>query len=216
MIRNIRVVLSSFIISLLSMAVWAGPAWADTYGNFSALKAHNKANVDYKIVSQDTSSSTAVIAIHGGNIERETTEVASAVANLGGLDFYSFEGIKANSTSLHITATHFNEPTARSLVAKSSKTLSIHGCYGTSQALTNLGGLDKALGKKIQSNLQTAGFKVVRSPGNIGGTASGNICNRNTIHKGVQLELSVPLRNQLAKNSKDLDRYVAALGAALK
>lgn len=216
MIRNIRLGLSSLLICLLTIAVGVGPAWADTYSNFNALKAHNKVNVDYKIVSNDTSSSTAVIAIHGGNIERETTEIASAVANQGSLDYYSFEGLKANSSSLHITATHFDEPTARILVAKSTKTLSIHGCYGTSQALTNLGGLDTALGKKIQSNLQTAGFKVVRSPGNIGGTASGNICNRNMIHKGVQLELSVPLRNQLAKNSQDFNRYVTALATALK
>lgn len=216
MSRNLRILFAVLIIGMSGIVI--GGAWvrADTYGNFNALQTHNEENVDYRIDSRDSGSGTAVVAIHGGNIEKETTQIASAVANLGGFNFYSFEGLRPQSSSLHITSTRFDESTARNMVAESSRTLSIHGCYGTSQALTNLGGLDKALGQKVREELQAAGFKVVNSPGNIGGTAPGNICNRNSIKKGVQLELSVPLRNQLAGNSQAFDRYVAALASALK
>lgn len=214
--KKIIVVISmTFLISLLSMTTLAGSAMADTYSNYNALKAHKTINVDYKIVSRDTASSTAVIAIHGGTIEHETTEIASAVATRSGHDFYSFEGLKSSS-SLHITSTNFNEPTARNLVAKSTKTLSIHGCAGTSQALTYLGGLDTTLGQKVKASLQAAGFKVSTAPSSLGGQARANICNSNSIHKGVQLELSSSMRSQLANNSKAFNLYVTALANALK
>ncbi len=213
--KMILVVFMTFFISLLSITTLAGTASADTYANYNALKSHKTNNVDYKIVTLDTASSTAVIAIHGGTIERETTEIASAVAAQGGYDFYSFEGLKSNSSSLHITSTNFNEPTARSLVAKSTKTLAIHGCVGTSQ-VTYLGGLDTSLGKKIKSSLQAAGFKVLSAPSGLGGTARTNICNSNSIHKGVQLELTTSMRNQLANNNQAFNLYVTALANALK
>lgn len=194
----------------------AVPAMADTYSSYNSLKTHNTINVDYKIVSCDTSSSTAVIAIHGGTIESETDEIAAAVATQGGYDFYSFEGLKAGGSSLHITSTKLNEPIARSLVAKSTKTLSVHGCGGTSQALTYVGGLDTTLNKKVKSSLQAAGFKVASAPSRLGGTARTNICNSNSIHKGVQLELSSPMRMQLANNNKLFNLYVTTLANALK
>ena len=214
MYKKIKVVFMSFLVTVMSLATLVGPASADTYANYNALKAHKTINVDYRIESNDTVSSTAVIAIHGGTIESETTQIASAVASKGGYDFYSFEGIKSGST-LHITSTAFNEPIARALVAKSNKTLSIHGCTGTS-LVTNLGGLDKTTGQKVKVALQAAGFKVINAPSSLAGTASANICNSNTIHKGVQLELTKSMRNQLASNSKAFDLYTTALATALK
>jgi phage replication-related protein YjqB (UPF0714/DUF867 family) len=193
----------------------AGPAMADTYSSYNSLKAHNDINVDYKIVVRDTSSSTAVIAIHGGTIERETDEIASAVASRARYDYYGFIALKSGGSSLHITSTNFDEPRGRSLVKKSTRTLSIHGCGGTSQAITYVGGLDTTLGRKIKASLQAAGFRVASSPSRLGGTARANICNSNSIHKGVQLELSYPMRSKLANNDGTFDRYVSALLKAL-
>lgn len=193
----------------------AVPAMADTYSSYNSLKAHKTINVDYKIVSRDTASSKAVIAIHGGTIERETDEIASAVATRGRYDFYSFIALKSGGSSLHITSTNFDEPRARKLVAKSTKTLSIHGCGGTSQAITYVGGLDTTLRNKVMSSLKAAGFKVAYAPSRLGGQARANICNSNSIHKGVQLELSSPMRTKLANNSKSFDLYVKALANAL-
>lgn len=202
------------LLTFLMMASLAVPAMADTYSSYNSLKAHKTINVDYRIVSRDTSSSTAVIAIHGGAIERETDEIASAVASRGGYDYYGFIGLK-NGSSLHITSTKFDEPIARRLVAKSTRTLAIHGCGGTSQAITYVGGLDKTLGKKVKASLQAAGFKAASAPTRLAGTARANICNSNSIHKGVQLELSGPMRTKLANNSALFNNYVAALNKAL-
>ncbi|HWP97569.1 MAG TPA: poly-gamma-glutamate hydrolase family protein [Syntrophomonadaceae bacterium] len=188
-------------------------ARADTYKNFEQLHSRETPNVDYQIITQDRGSSTSILAIHGGSIERETSEVASAVASQGGYDFYSFVGLKPRP--LHITSTHFDEPIACSMVAQSDQTLSIHGCYGTQKAVTNLGGRDNALGQKVKQQLESAGFSVVRAPGNLGGRDPDNICNRNREGAGVQLELSTPLRNQLFQDKDAFDRYVTALLKAL-
>ena len=187
---------------------------ADTYSSYKSLKSHKTINVDYKIVCRDTSSSKAVIAIHGGTIEPGTNKIASAVASRGGYDYYGFIGLKKGS-SLHITSTKFDEPKARKLVAKSTKTLSIHGCGGTKQAITYVGGLDTALGKKITASLRAAGFKVAPAPARLAGKARANICNSNKIKKGVQLELSKPMRTKLTNNPTLFKKYVAALSKAL-
>lgn len=202
----------TFLITLLSLSAVVGPASADTYSSYSALKSHKTINVDYRIVSRDTASSTAVIAIHGGVIESETDEIASAVATKGGYDYYGFLGLRSG---LHITSTNFDEPTARKLVAKSTKTLAIHGCTGSSQ-ITYLGGLDKTTGQKVKTALQAAGFKVSTAPSRLAGTARLNICNSNSIHKGVQLELTKAQRNYLASNSTAFKLYTTALTTAIK
>ncbi|MEA4924484.1 MAG: poly-gamma-glutamate hydrolase family protein [Syntrophomonadaceae bacterium] len=207
-------VIMTFLITVLSIGALASPASADTYSSYSSLKSHKTINKDYRIKSRDTASSTAVIAIHGGVIEFETDEIADAVASKGGYDFYAFEGLKSGST-LHITATKFDEPTARKLVAKSTKTLSVHGCTGTSQ-VTYVGGLDKTLAAKVKTALKAAGFNVATAPSRLAGTARANICNSNSIHKGVQLELTKAMRTKLSNNSSSFKLYTAALAKALK
>lgn len=205
-----------FLISLIIIFTLAGLHYqvgADTYKNFAQLSSRETLNSDYQIIAQERGSSTVIIAIHGGNIEKETSEVASAVAAQGGYDYYSFVGLTPGP--LHITSTRFDEPIARNLVASSTRTLSIHGCYGTQKALTNLGGQDIALGEKIKSQLEAAGFVVKRAPGNLGGRDPNNICNLNTSGAGVQLELSAPLRSCLSQDSEAFARYVNALVKAL-
>lgn len=196
------------------IAAMAGTAMADTYSSYYALAAHKTKNVDYLIAYRNTSSSKAVIAIHGGTIEPETDKIASAAASRGGYDYYAFKGLRSGG-SLHITSTNFNEPIAREMVSKSTETLSIHGCGGTRQAITYVGGLDNALGNKVKASLRAAGFKVVSAPSRLGGNSRANIVNRNKINKGVQLELSNPMRNKLGNDSKAFARYTKALTEAL-
>lgn len=203
------------LIAILITTALTGSAMADTYSNFKSLAAHRTMNVDYRIIHEDTASSTAVIAIHGGSIEHCTTEIASAVAAQGGYDLYSFVGLNSPS-SLHITSSRFDEPTGRSLVAKSDKTLSIHGCAGSIRPVTYIGGLDYSLREKVKDALQTAGFKVAAAPPGLLGTARFNICNCNSVNKGVQLELSSSIRRLLAKNDQAFNLYVTALTNVLK
>lgn len=166
---------------------------ADLYANYSSLSNAKVIGIDYKIINRKTTSGTAVIAIHGGSIEPGTTEVADIVAG-NTYNYYSFSGImSSNNSSLHITATNFDEPVAISLVQKSTKTLSVHGFSSTAK-LTYVGGLDKILVAKVKASLTAAGFKVADAPLAISATNTSNICNKNIYHKGVQIEMSTALR----------------------
>ena len=191
----------------------------DYYRSFSKLAKHQARGEDYYINKYDWPSNTAVIAIHAGEIELQTGELAATIADWTGSDLYTFEGIKnRNNGILHVTSTRFNEPVARNLVAKSDKTLSVHGCTG-SRAVTYVGGQDKALGEKIKASLQDAGFKVSTPPKRLNGKNPKNICNKNASGKGVQLELTVPLRKQFVSDSGPTDtfyRYAVAVSKALK
>lgn len=196
---------------LLSCTTFAGLVKADVYKNFAQLKAHEKIGVDYRVRQTFTDSTTMILAIHGGNIERETDDIARAVAKIGGYDYYEFIGL---TPGLHLTSTCFNDPAALNMVKRSDKTLSIHGCRSV-KVLTYVGGQDKVLAAKVKSALKAAGFSVQTAEGSIGGYSDSNICNKNDIGRGVQIELTAPLRTQLANDQDKFDRYVSALLKAL-
>lgn len=204
--------LTGILAMLLSCTTFAGLATADIYKNFAQLKAHEKIGVDYRVTQTFTDSTTMILAIHGGNIEKGTDDIARAVARIGGYDYYGFIGL---TPGLHLTSTRFNDPAALNMVKRSDKTLSIHGCRST-RVLTYVGGQDKELAAKIKKELTTAGFTVQTPPGGIAGNSDSNICNRNSIGRGVQIEITAPLRTQLANNQDKFDRYVSALLKALE
>jgi phage replication-related protein YjqB (UPF0714/DUF867 family) len=192
---------------------------SDTYKNFAELSAKEKEGVDYKISVLETKSSLSVIAIHGGKIEKGTTEVAILLASMGNYNYYSFEGIKTSSNSvLHITSTNFDEKRGRSIVSKSMQTISLHGMSG-SNSVTNLGGLDTEYRKIIEKNLIAAGFEVKAASKELGATDTKNICNCNKSSKGVQIEMTKGLRDSFLEGpgSKELLlKYVTALNNAIK
>lgn len=191
----------------------------DIYKCFHKLESRQTENTDFRITSYDGPLSTAVIAIHGGSIEFGTSELATTVAGMKGYDLYTFEGIKSkNNRFLHVTSTRFDDPVARNLVAKSEKTLSLHGCSGK-YPITYIGGLDTELGRKIKDHLETAGFRVRKAPDHLGGKHIKNICNRNSSEMGVQLELTRTLRKSFFSDSELTDtfyQYATALNSALQ
>ncbi len=212
-------IMLTLIIAIIPILVNTDVADAkDYYSSFSKLAKHQAPGGDYLINKHNGPSDTAVIAIHGGNIEFQTGELATTIAEWTGSDLYTFKGIKdRNNSILHITSTHFNEPVARNLVAQSNITLSIHGCKGK-RAVTYIGGQDTVLGRKIKVSLKDAGFKVVTPPKRLDGKNPKNICNKNASDKGVQLELTVPLREQFVSESGPTNtfyRYTAAVSKAL-
>src|SRR5690606_18299970 len=90
----------------------------------------NREGVDYEVrmtpVGKDRQ---LVMAIHGGNIEAGTTELAEAIAGKR-MGYYSFVGLHPDSRHLHLTSTHFDEPRLESLLAEATRCLSVHGSYG--------------------------------------------------------------------------------------
>ncbi len=208
----LTLVLATFLTPLL---LWVGTAQADVYSSYKQLSKHQTKNKDYRITSYNGPSSTAVIAIHGGKIEIGTCKLAKSVAQKTGSDLYTFEGIKkSNNNALHITSSKFDEPIGKKIVANSTRTLSIHGCRGSSN-VTYVGGKDKTLGAKVKAELKKAGFRVATPPARLAGTNSSNIANENKSKKGVQLELTYSQRQALLKNSSLYSKYVNALSKAL-
>lgn len=194
---------STVIIAIISAVLFFGfkPAVeaADLYANYQALSAARRINIDYKIASRQTASTTAVIAIHGGSIEPGTTELADNIAG-SRYDYYSFNGtMSSNNSVLHITSTRFNEPGALELVAASSKTLSIHGFSSTTR-LTYVGGIDKTLVARVKARLKAAGFRVADAPTKLAGQLTTNITNRNLRKAGVQIEVSSAQRASFFKS----------------
>jgi len=168
----------------------------DKYPNFAALEQREKAGTDYRLASRRAEQPFAIVAPHGGGIEAGTSEIADAIAGER-WSFYTFEGLKPSGNGvLHITSTHFDEPTCLLLLGVTSRAVTIHGeeSEGEGEGVF-VGGLDVELGAKIGSLLAEQGFDVrTHSDPNLQGTDPENICNRGTAGAGVQLELSKAVR----------------------
>ena len=207
LITTAAIFLAVFLVPLF----WTHPAQADVYKNYQQLAGAEVEGRDYRIISYDGPSRSAVIAIHGGGIERGTSQIARSVASRTGIDLYIFEGLKSSRNfNLHLTSTNFDEPIGKKLVANSLRTLSIHGCSGSSQA-TLVGGRDKVLAGRIKTELKKAGFVVKTPQSSLSGTNPKNICNENASKKGVQLELTYAMRQALLKDKNLYNKYVNAL-----
>lgn len=164
----------------------------EKYGSFEALKAKEQEGTDYQIQYRQGETGIAVIAPHGGGIEPGTSEIADGVA---GDDhaFYSFEGWKRQGNfEMHITSRNFDEPIGVDIVKNSNTIVSIHGCNGN-EKVVYIGGIDTELIERIKTALSGAGF-LVKNNARFPGTSPFNICNRSRLGKGVQLEISAPLR----------------------
>ncbi|MFI5761921.1 poly-gamma-glutamate hydrolase family protein [Streptomyces sp. NPDC051563] len=165
---------------------------------------------------------TSVLAIHGGGIEMGTSELCLAIAGYhpDGLapvaqsapvyDYWMFEGMRSsNNADLHVTASHCDDPVARSMAAGSANVLSLHGCTaaqagaaaGQPKAVV-VGGLNARFRQLLSTKLSGAGFQVLGgNPEDLNGDLPDNICNRTlTGEGGGQLEITTELRQSLFAN----------------
>ena len=173
---------------------------AKSYRGFADLTKYQVRGRDFNIlICRRSSSRVALIAPHGGRIERRTSEVARAIA---GEDFnlYALEGIKpsGNYDALHLTSRLFDEPECLALLAECSVVVAIHGCKGTDERVL-LGGLDGDLKVQLAEALVGAGVAVETKGHRYPATDLNNICNRGRSGKGVQLELTGSLRGSAAE-----------------
>ncbi len=198
----------------------------DRYKDFGDLASHETENSDFQVRSQERHGAAAIIAPHGGGIEPGTSELAEAIASPD-LSFYAFEGIKRNNNGvLHITSSRFDEPKALALVTASPRVVALHGEQDCRDEVVFLGGLDKRLGRRIEAELQAVGFVVeIHDDPYLQGVEKSNICNRGQSSRGVQLELSQPLRRSFFQSfdrngrqhrTEQGDRFVDALRKALR
>lgn len=93
-------------------------AHRDRYRSCGELAAAHQEGVGFRVHAVHRGSGIAIVAPHGGRIERGTSEIARAIA---GEDFdpYLFEAClpARNFEILHLTSHHFDQPRCLSMIS---------------------------------------------------------------------------------------------------
>lgn len=172
----------------------------DKYQSMTQLEKETTEGVDWRKDTKNTGNQVLIVAPHGGSIEQGTTELTKALADKGNYDYYSFEGIRPkNNSELHVTSTHYDDPTLNQMIKNRTATISIHGASG-SEEIIYLGGPRSDLRNAIEEQLVGRGFTVKVPPEYLGGQNNKNFINREDNNTGVQLELTTALRKAFFKN----------------
>jgi phage replication-related protein YjqB (UPF0714/DUF867 family) len=168
--------------------------------SYAELARRHRRGIDYEVIVQRRAASpVAIVAPHGGGIERATSAIARALAG-DDHNLYLFEGRLAerNYETLHLTSHRFDEPDCLALIARCEHVLTVHGCNARDAAEPDpgvlLGGLDAALKRSLATALRERGVAVVDEGTRFPATHPDNICNRGRRRAGVQLELTGRLR----------------------
>lgn len=197
-------------------------AFTTGYSSFAELSASEDA-ADYTIKATDIGRDTTILALHGGGIERGTSELVEALKGYGKYNTYLFEGLKATDNgSLFLRAINFDEPTAARLVRNSDYTVSVIGAAGNDET-TYIGGQNKILAELIKLHLSNKGYnvKTLSIPDRIAGVMNSNIVNKNKLFNdsyqigGVQIAISKGLRDKFVADSSILDDYSSSINEAL-
>ncbi len=223
-----RLLVAALILVCVSLATLS--ARADYYncyqsGNCAAPALSNASDcvegTDYNVNASNFGSRVTVLAIHGGGIEPNTSQISAALSGSYGWNLYDFNAhgsTQCPNSKLHITATSFDDARAVALVGASSKAVAIHGyadSRGYAKGIMCVGGADAgARGAFISYvNGNSASWsQYTLTPldapsagsgacGDLTGTASSNIVNRTSSGGGLQLELNSGLRADLANTS---------------
>ena len=173
---------------------------ADYYTNFADLESKQTKGKDFDVlIVEQPSSNVAILAPHGGAIERGTSQVARLIA---GEDFnlYLFEGLKTsnNYETLHLSSHLFDEPECLALISDIENVITIHGCNGKEQVVY-LGGLNEVLKNQFANALNGEDIMVIKEGHKYPGKHPDNICNQGLTKQGVQIELTDTLRGTAAE-----------------
>ncbi len=166
----------------------------DKYRSFADLVLQERQDRDYRVVRVDRPDSPVIIlAPHGGEIEVGTSQIAALIAGEEH-SLFCFEGLKvgAGSRDLHITSHRFDHPDCIALAARRRVVLAVHGCRGQGQLF--VGGLDADLSGRLTHCLARAGFDTVAGDHAYPGRHPLNVCNRGSLGRGAQLEITHDLR----------------------
>jgi phage replication-related protein YjqB (UPF0714/DUF867 family) len=195
------------------------------YGSYAELACSEIKGCDYRIHARSGNSGIALMAIHGGEIEPGTLEIAGSAAGEEH-SFYAFEGTKEGRNSdLHLRSETFDEPVGVSVARGADVVVTVHGCEEDFEVIY-LGGLHEELKWLIQRNFNLYGLHVPEHvrPG-LAGTNPLNICNRGRAGKGVQIEISRGLRRRMflgldrkgrARPTEKFFDFVSALRVSLE
>jgi phage replication-related protein YjqB (UPF0714/DUF867 family) len=188
----------------------------DKYRNFEELRGSEREGADFRIRVLRRTMAVGTLAPHGGKIEPGTSRIAEAIAG-DDYSLYCFEGLRRQGNSdLHIRSVNFTEPRCLDLISNCALVVSVHGIDDTNSHV-EVGGLDSTLRDLINRHLQTAGFSAESvARGNRAGRDPSNICNRGASGRGVQLEVTRGMRDQLVANAAELRRFADAVRAGIE
>lgn len=174
----------------------------DRFMSMSELIDQTEEHKDWQILYNNGDANSIITAVHGGAIERGTSEIAQLISELGDYSFYTFKGIRKNKNhELHVTSKHFDEPILNELVPTHESVVSLHGCMGDEVAVY-IGGKDFELSFEMKQQLEKIGITVKPAPAHIAGMQTENFVNKGKRDAGVQLELTVAFRKKCFKNNK--------------
>jgi phage replication-related protein YjqB (UPF0714/DUF867 family) len=164
----------------------------DRYDSFSALAREAPRQSWRRVCREVVTSSTLIIAPHGGDIEAGTSELAASVAG-DDHNLYCFEGLNTNCfRDLHVTSHRFDDPIVLDLAARAAIVVALHGCKGDRSIF--VGGRDGELVALLTGRLVEAGFPARSDNHAFPAINPDNICNRGSRGVGAQLELTRDLR----------------------
>ena len=193
-------------------ALYSDPSNVEGTTYAKRWKRHEWSQIVEKQATDAPETQKIVMAIHGGGIERGTSEIALAVAgyhpdtlvaaidNLGLHDFWLFEGLlPSGNGKLHVTASHYDEPIATELVQNVRRCISLHGCLDTqANGKIQIGGRDHQLRDIVLEELTLAGIPAeITTNKMLGGESPDNIANKTKILGCVQLEMGASYRSSL-------------------
>ena len=167
----------------------------DRYSTYAELANQETVGQDYNIhITKRPDCEIAIIAPHGGSIERRTSYIASAIAGAE-FNLYLFEGLDESGSfdTLHLTSHRFDEPNCVALISQCCVVVAVHGFSAEGQEVM-LGGLDKRLKQRIGAQMRRASIDMKLDGHPYPGLHAKNICNRGQSGRGIQLELSDGIR----------------------
>lgn len=174
----------------------------DQFNSMTELMLHTSEGEDWEIHTRQTAQSMIITAVHGGAIERGTTELAQSISERGNYDFYTFKGVRHNKNhELHVTSRHFDEPKLLQMINDNRHAISVHGCMGDKPEVY-IGGRDQALINYIKQYLSEINIIVKDAPAHISGLHDDNFVNCCQHKAGVQLEITARLRKNFFINKR--------------
>lgn len=191
-------------------------------------KRHAWSQMVEEQVTDNAETQKIVLAIHGGGIEKGTSELALATAGYhpatllplvdghGHHDFWLFEGLlPCGNRRLHVTASNYDEPIANELVKNARRCISLHGCADGQAKVSDqlpdgiiqIGGLDSALRDIVLEELTIEGIAAqIASDEMLDGDVASNIANKTKVRGCVQLEMGTRFRASLYGTDTRLQR----------
>ena len=160
---------------------------------------------DYIIERKINNPEVVLLAIHGGNLEPGTSEIVKYIA-ADKYTYYSFEFLRKEiiHNKLHVPSTQFDEISCLEVVGPAKKVISFHGFLSNDEEII-LGGLDDEMKAKLGQKLKNHQYSTRKNP-KLRGISKENICNRNYRKKGLQIELSLGLREKMFHGGGEFDR----------